>query len=126
MNWEPNGQKRPRTALIGALTIIVLAASFILAIRARGNPDVALVIVAPEGTSVRLNDAAARELRNRPTNSEGLASHYFTVHPGDHDVRFKQPGRPETVQMINVPSSDMPVIFTLLNDTLREMKAAAR
>jgi hypothetical protein len=30
------------------------------------------------------------------------------------------------VQVITVPSSDMPVIFTLLNDTLREMKARAR
>ena len=126
MNWNPNVQKKSRTALIGALTIVVLAISFMLAIRARGNPDVALVVVAPEGTRITLNDREARDLPNRPSTSEGLASHYFMVRPGDHDVRFKQPGRPEAVQMISVPSSDMPVIFTLLNDTLREMKARAR
>ena len=126
MNWEPNPQKKPRTALIGALTILVLAVSFTLAILARGEPDIPLVVVAPEGTVVTLNDREARQLPNQPSTSEGLASHYFMVQPGEHDVRFKQPGRPESVQVITVPSSDMPVIFTLLNDTLREVKARAR
>ena len=126
MNWEPNPQKKPRTALSGALTIAVLATSFILAILARGQADVALVVVAPEGTVITLNDREARELPDRPSTSEGLASHYFMVQPGDHDIRFKLPGRPESVQLISVPASKMPVIFTLLNDTLREMKARAR
>jgi hypothetical protein len=126
VNWEPNPQKKSRTALIGALTIIVLAVSFTLAILARGEADVPLVVVAPEGTLITLDDREARQLPRQPSTSEGLASHYFMVQPGEHDVRFKQPGRPESVQVITVPTSDMPVIFTLLNDTLREMKAGGR
>lgn len=123
VNEEPDPQKRPRTALIGALTIVVLAASFILAIMARAKPDVAFVVVAPAGTSVILSDHEARNLPNRPSTSEGLASHYFMIQPGEHEVRFKQPGRAEAAQLVTVPPSRMPVIYTLLNDTLREMKS---
>jgi hypothetical protein len=119
---EANQQKRPRTALIGALTIVALIASFVLAIMARGHDNIALVIVTPEGTTVSIGDREARELPNRPATSEGLASHYFMVDAGEHDITFKEPGKPQSVQSVTVPDSRMPVIYTLMRDTLREMK----
>jgi hypothetical protein len=44
------------------------------------------------------------------------------IEAGDHDVRFQEPDRPLRVQSIAVRRSGMPVIYTLLRDTLREMK----
>ena len=109
--------------MIGALAIVALTASFIVAILARGKTEIPLVIVAPVGTTITLEDRVARNLPNAPNMSEGLASHYFMVDEGQYRVRIRQPGKPEAVQDLDIPASRVPVIYTLLNDTLREMKA---
>jgi hypothetical protein len=126
VNDEPNPEKRPRTALVGALAIVALFGSFVLAIMSRGRTDMPLVIVAPSGTSVTVNDRQPRDLPQQPNTSQGLSSYYFFVDQGDHEVRFREPGKAERLQTLTIPASRVPIIYTLLNDTLREMKARNR
>jgi hypothetical protein len=115
-----------RNAIVGAITLTAIAVSFILAIRARDRVDVPLVIVAPVGTTVELDGDQPRELPQQPNTPNTLASYYFLTESGDHQIRFQEPGRPAREQSVNVPPSNMPVIFTLLRDTLREMKERSR
>lgn len=115
------GIKR-RNVIIGALTIAALAVSFVLALRMRARIDVPVVIVAPAGTVVTMDAQEARILPSRPNTSSALASYYFSTTAGLHEVRFQQPGRPRRMQDITVPSTRLPVIYTLLRDTLRELR----
>ena len=115
-----------RNAILGAITLAALAISFILAIRARDRVDVPLVIVAPQGTTVELDGEKPRQLPPQPNTPSSLASFYFLTQAGEHEVRFQEPGRPEREQNLTVPPSRMPVIYTLLRDTLREMKERSR
>jgi hypothetical protein len=39
-------------------------------------------------------------------------------------VRFREPGKPERVQSIELPAQNRPAIYTLLRDTLRIMQEA--
>ena len=126
MNLEPNPQKRPQTALIGALTIVALAASFIFAIMARGRSNMPLVIVAPAGTVLTVNDRKPRDLPSQPNTPGDLASYYFFVDAGEHQVRFQEPGKAERAQVLVIEETRMPIIYTLLKDTLREMRARSK
>ena len=124
VNSEPGRRKKPSTALIGALTIVALVTSFWLAIRARGGgSNMPLVIVAPTGTVVKVNGRNPRDLPNQPNTPGGLASYYFFVDEGEYQVSFREPGKSERLQMLEIPESRLPVIYTLLNDTLREMRS---
>lgn len=117
----PDGKSR-RTAIIGALTLTALAVSFVLAIRARDRVDVPLVIVAPTGTAVALDGESPRVLPQQPGTSATLDSYYFLTEAGEHEVSFQEPGRPARRQSVTVQRSRMPVIYTLLRDTLRAMQ----
>ena len=123
-----NSKKKPATALIGALTIVALVASFWLAIRARGvgNANMPLVIVAPSGTIVKVNGRNPRDLPNQPHTPDGLASYYFFVDEGEYQVSFREPGKAERLQMLDIEPTRSPIIYTLLKDTLRLMRPAAR
>lgn len=114
--------KSNRNAILGAVTVTAIAISFILAIRARDRVDVPLVIVAPLGTKVELDGDRPRTLPPQPNTPNTLASFYFLTEAGEHDIRFQEPGHPVRTQSVNVLPSKMPVIFTLLRDTLREMR----
>jgi hypothetical protein len=111
-----------RNAVVGAITLTAIAISFVLAIRARDRVDVPLVIVAPVGTVVELDGDSPRRLPQQPNTSESLASYYFMTDAGEHHVRFQEPGGPMRNQAITVPATRLPVIYTLMRDTLREMK----
>lgn len=126
MNEETHTEKRPRTALIGALTVIALSASFVLAIMSRGRTEMPLVIVAPAGTAITVNDRKPRDLPEQPGTPGGLSSHYFFVDVGEYQVRFQEPGKPERLQTLRIEPAREPIIYTLLNDTLREMRARSR
>jgi hypothetical protein len=117
-------EKNRRTAVIGALTLAALIISFILAIRARAPAQVQLVIVAPAGSEVRVEGARSRTLPEQPHTSEGLTSFYFTITPGHHEVRFRERGKAERIQAIEVAAQNRPAIYTLLRDTLRAMQEA--
>lgn len=110
--------------MIGALTVTALVASFALAIFARGGrTDMPLVIVAPAGTTITLDGRRPRDLPNQPNTPGGLSSYYFYVDEGDHEVRFREPGKPERAQVLTIPESRLPIIYTLLKDTLRQMRS---
>ena len=109
--------------MIGALTLVALIISFMLAIRARDQGDVALVIVVPAGTELRIEGARPRALPEQPDMQAGLTSFYFMTRPGEHDVVFREPGKSERTQSIEVPQENAPVIYTLLHDSLRRMQA---
>lgn len=115
-----------RNAVIGGITLTAIALSFILALRARDRVDVALVIVAPAGTMIEVDGDAPRRLPAQPNTSAALASYYFITDAGDHQVRFQEPGRPVRTQPITVPATDLPVIFTLMQDTLRAVRERGR
>lgn len=114
--------KSRRTAIIGALTLAALAISLVLAIRARDRVDVPLVIVAPKGTAVEVDGERPRVLPQQPGTSTALDSYYFMTAAGEHEVNFQEPGRPARRQSVTVQAGRMPVIYTLLRDTLREMQ----
>jgi hypothetical protein len=111
-----------RNVIVGAITVTAIAVSFALALRARQNVDVPLIIVAPAGTLVRLDGDDPRILPSQPNTSSVLASYYFMTSGGEHDVLFQEPGGARREQSITVPSTRLPVIYTLLRDTLREMR----
>lgn len=111
-----------RNAVIGGITLTALALSFILALRARDRVDVPLVIVAPVGTVIEVDGDTPRRLPAQPNTSAALASYYFMIEAGDHQVRFHEPGRPARTQPITVPATRLPVIFTLMQDTLRALR----
>ena len=111
-----------RNVIIGALTIGTLAISFVLALRTRARIDVPVVIVAPVGTVVTMDAQDPRILPSQPNTSSALASYYFATTAGPHEIRFQQPGRPRRSQDVIVPPTRLPVIYTLLRDTLREMR----
>lgn len=115
-----------RNTIIGAITIGALLISFILAIVARRKVDVPVVVVAPVGTVVTLDGDAARQLPAQPNTPSTLASYYFLTNAGAHEVGFQEPGRPGRVQLVTIPETKLPVILTLLRDTLREMKESRR
>jgi hypothetical protein len=111
-----------RNIVVGAITIAALAASFILALRVRDRVDVPLVIVAPAGTAVTVDGEDPRVLPSQPNTPNTLASYYFLTNAGEHEVRFQAPGRARREQSITIRETRVPVIFTLLRDTLREMR----
>lgn len=111
-----------RTALIGAITLAALVISFILAIRAGDGRPVPLIIVVPQGTQVELEGADRRTLPEQPNTSEGLTSYYFQADAGRRDVTFREPGKAGRTQTIEIPAQRDPVIYTLLQDTLRPMR----
>ncbi len=115
-----------RNTIVGAITVTALIASFGLAVLARGKPDVAVVIVAPAGTVVRLDGETPRELPQQPNTPNTLVSYYFLTEPGTREARFREPSAPERTQMLDINASRVPVIYTLLRDSLREMKARER
>jgi hypothetical protein len=115
-----------RNAILGAITLTAIAASFVLAIRSRDRVDVPLVVVAPVGTTVELDGDAPRRLPQQPNTPNTLASYYFLTEAGRHTVRFQEPGRAVREQSIDIAPSRMPVILTVLRDTLREMKERRR
>ena len=115
-------RKSRRTAITGGLTLTALAVSFVLAIRARDRVDVPLVIVAPAGTTVELDGERPRVLPQQPGTSASLDSYYFLTEAGQHVVRYQEPGQAARQQSVTVHRSRMPVIYTLLRDTLREMQ----
>jgi hypothetical protein len=113
--------------MIGLLTLTALVASFALAIFARGGRrDMPLVIVAPTGTVVTVNDQRPRDLPSQPNTPGGLSSYYFFVDEGEQAVRFREPGKPERVQVLDIPATRLPIIYTLLKDSLREMRSRER
>ena len=115
-------QVQRRNVIVGAITIAALGISFALAWRARDRVEVPLVIVAPTGTAVTVDGQDPRVLPSQPNTSSTLGSYYFRTAAGEHEVRFQQPGRPGRIQAITIPATRLPVIYTLLRDTLREMK----
>ncbi|HET9440810.1 MAG TPA: hypothetical protein VFO52_11590 [Longimicrobiales bacterium] len=118
--------RSPRTALIGALTLLALVATFILAVLTRRPSNVPVVIVAPAGTAVALDGSKPRLLPDQPNTAAGLSSYYFLTRPGEHEVQFREPGKADRVQSLQIPEGSLPVIYTLLRDTLREMRARER
>lgn len=108
------------------MTVVALFASFLLAILSRGRTEMPLVIVAPTGTTVTVNDRKPRDLPEQPGTPGGLSSHYFFVDVGEYDVRFREPGKPERLQTLHIEPTREPIIYTLLNDTLRAMRARSR
>jgi hypothetical protein len=115
-----------RQAIIGVLTVIVLIAAFVLAWRARRYNDVPFVVVAPVGTVVTLDGLKPRVLRNQPNTSSTLASFYFLTDAGPHQVRFQEPGKSSHEQSVAIEASRLPVIYTLLRDTLRPVAPRTR
>lgn len=115
-------QVRRRNVIIGAVTVAAIAISFALALRARDRVDVPLIIVAPVGTFVRLDGDEPRVLPSQPNTSTALASYYFLTEAGEHGVVFQEPGAARHEQSITVRPTRMPVIYTLLRDTLSEMR----
>ena len=120
----PNGS--PRTALIGAITVMALIAVFLLAVLSRKQSDVPLVIVAPQGTAIEVDGREPRVLPAQPGTDAALASFYYLIPPGEYAVRYRQPGAGERVQKVQVANSDRPIIYTLLRDSLHEMQARVR
>lgn len=116
----PENESR-RNTIIGAITIGAIITSFVLALMARRKVDVPFIVVAPVGTVVTLDGAKARALPDQPNAPSTLASFYFLTDPGDHEVRFQEPGKPQRVQSVDVAETRLPVIYTLLRDTLRPM-----
>ena len=114
-----------RNVIIGAITIVALGISFALAWRARDRSEVPLVIVAPAGTAVTVDGQDPRVLPSQPNTSPSLDSYYFRTAAGEHEVRFQQPGRVARVQAITIPATRLPVIYTVLRDTLRALKERA-
>jgi hypothetical protein len=111
-----------RNAVLGGITITAIIISFALALRARDRVDVPVVIVAPVGTAVELDGDEPRVLPPQPNTPSTLASFYFLTEAGEHEVRFQERGGAARTQAITVRASRMPVIYTLLRDTLREMR----
>ena len=111
-----------RNVVVGAITIAALAISFALALRARARVDVPLLIVAPAGTVVTLDGDEPRVLPSQPNTSNILGSYYFLTDAGEHEVTFQEPGGAQRSQAITIRKTRLPVIFTLLRDTLREMR----
>jgi hypothetical protein len=122
----PEDRLSRRNTFVGAVTVTALIASFALAVLARGKADVPVVIVAPAGSMIRLDGDTPRELPPQPNTPNTLASYYFLTQPGVHEVRFQEPNGPHRSQDLSIPASRVPVIYTLLRDTLREMKARSR
>ena len=119
----PDDRISSRNTIIGAITITALIVSLVLAVMARRKVDVPVVIVAPVGTVVRMDGEKPRELPQQPNTPNTLASYYFLAQPGDHEVKFQEPNRAPRNQTVTIETSRVPVIYTLLRDTLREMKA---
>jgi hypothetical protein len=115
-------QVQRRNVIVGAITVAAIAISFALALRARDSMDVPVIIVAPAGTLVRLDGDQPRILPSQPNTSPALASYYFLTRAGEHGVIVQAPGGVRHEQSITVRPTRMPVIFTLLRDTLREMR----
>jgi hypothetical protein len=101
----------------------VLATSFVLALQARSQGEVPVVVVAPAGTIVTLDGKRPRTLPPPPNTSTELSSFYFMSDAGAHEIRFQEPGGIERVQHLAIQQSRLPVMYTLLRDTLRELKA---
>ena len=121
-DFDPSPSASRRHLILGAMTIIALAASFYLAIMARRQTDVPLVLIAPVGTTVTIDGKQPRLLPNQPRAAEDLASFYFLTTAGEHEISFRRPGGAPRVQVISVAETRLPVIYTLLRDTLYEMK----
>ena len=115
-----------RNVIVGAITVTALIVSFVLALRARDRVDVPLVIVAPAGTVVEVAGEEPRLLPQQPNTDNTLSSYYFLMEAGEHDVEFQEPGRQRRSQTLTVRASRVPVIYTLLRDSLREMRERTR
>lgn len=108
--------------IVGGITLAALVISFALAWRARDRVDVTVIILAPAGTAVRVDGEQPRALPRQPNAPSRLVSLYFVIPAGEHEVTFQEPGRGGRTQSISIPATRLPVIYTLLRDTLREMR----
>ena len=128
MDYEAGaGESRsPRTAWIGAITIAAIFASFLLAILARKQTHVPFVVVAPLNTVVELDGNKPRVLPNEPRRSSELVSYYFRIRPGEHEVTYRLGDGIVKRQSVQISNSEYPVIYTLLDDSLHEMKPRVR
>ena len=121
--FEASARGSRRQSMIGAIALLGLAALFAFAIMARTHTDISLVVVAPAGTRVRVDGNEPRRLPEQPNTSSALASFHFTTTSGAHQVIFQEPGKPQREQTIELEATRLPVIYTLLRDSLRELQS---
>ena len=119
-----SGSRRHR--LLGAITIVALFGSVLLAILAKKQTDVPFVVVAPINTAIELDGAKPRILPSEPRGSATQATYYFRAKPGEHEVILQHADGRILKQVVTISASDYPVIYTLLNDSLHEMRARSR